>query len=138
MTLVRMLYFCAAQHNIPVLVTHVAGTDNSIADALLILGPAFSQTCSGSSSQLRHHQYMAEPALEGLLSYYQSLGVAWSTHRTYVPSWSDGYPAILHPVCYKYHSQPHHFPYDIFAATWLARFHTRLSKYTLPIYGQNI
>ena len=28
-----MLYFCAAQHNIHVLVTHVAGTDNSIADA---------------------------------------------------------------------------------------------------------
>jgi len=34
MALVRMLYFCTAQHNIHVLVTHVAGTDNSIADAL--------------------------------------------------------------------------------------------------------
>ena len=34
MALVRMLYFCAAQHNIHVLLTHVAGTDNSIADAL--------------------------------------------------------------------------------------------------------
>ena len=34
MALVCMLYFCAAQHNIHVLVTHVAGTDNSIADAL--------------------------------------------------------------------------------------------------------
>ena len=34
MALVRMLYFCAAQHNIHVLVTHVAGTDNSIADSL--------------------------------------------------------------------------------------------------------
>ena len=34
MALVCMLYFCAAQHNIDVLVTHVAGTDNSIADSL--------------------------------------------------------------------------------------------------------
>ena len=34
MALVRMLYFCVAQYNIPVLVTHLAGTDNSIADAL--------------------------------------------------------------------------------------------------------
>ena len=34
MALVCMLYFCAAQHNIHVLVTHVAGTDNSIADSL--------------------------------------------------------------------------------------------------------
>ena len=55
MALVRMLYFCAAQNNIHVLVTHVAGTDNSIADALSISGPVFSQTCSGSSSQPRHH-----------------------------------------------------------------------------------
>ena len=28
------MFFCAAQYNIRVLVTHVAGTDNSIADAL--------------------------------------------------------------------------------------------------------
>ena len=34
MALVRMLYFCAAQHNIHIIVSHVAGTDNCIADAL--------------------------------------------------------------------------------------------------------
>ena len=34
MALVRILYFCAAQHSMHVLVTHVAGTDNSLADAL--------------------------------------------------------------------------------------------------------
>lgn len=34
MALVCMLYFCAAQYNICVLVTHVAGTDNSITDVL--------------------------------------------------------------------------------------------------------
>ena len=34
MALVCVLHFCAAQHSIHVLVTHVAGTDNSIADAL--------------------------------------------------------------------------------------------------------
>lgn len=34
MALVRMLYFTAAQHNIHVIVTHIAGTNNCIADAL--------------------------------------------------------------------------------------------------------
>ena len=42
----------------------------------------FSQTF-GSSSQPRHHQCMANLALNSLLSYYQSLGVAQSTCRTY-------------------------------------------------------
>ena len=34
MALVRILYFCVAQYNIHVLVTHLAGTDNFIVDAL--------------------------------------------------------------------------------------------------------
>ena len=34
MALVRMLYFCAAQHNIHIIVTHIDGTNNCIADAL--------------------------------------------------------------------------------------------------------
>ena len=34
MALVHMLYFCAAQYNIHILITHGVGTDNSIADAL--------------------------------------------------------------------------------------------------------
>ena len=34
MTLVRSLYFCAAHHNINVMVAHIAGTSNIIADAL--------------------------------------------------------------------------------------------------------
>jgi len=34
MALIRLLYFCAARHNIHVFVTHIAGVNNSIADAL--------------------------------------------------------------------------------------------------------
>ena len=34
MALVCMLYFCAAQFNIHVLITHIAGTRNDIADSL--------------------------------------------------------------------------------------------------------
>ena len=34
MALVCMLYFCAAKYNINVIVTHIAGVDNAIADAL--------------------------------------------------------------------------------------------------------
>ena len=33
-SLFHMLYFCAAQYNIHVIVTHIAGTDNCITDAL--------------------------------------------------------------------------------------------------------
>ena len=34
MALVRMLYFCAARYNIHVLIVHIVGTNNAIADAL--------------------------------------------------------------------------------------------------------
>ena len=34
MALVRMLYFCAAKYNIHVIITHIAGVNNAIADAL--------------------------------------------------------------------------------------------------------
>ena len=34
MALIRLLYFCAARHNIHVIVTHIAGVNNSLADAL--------------------------------------------------------------------------------------------------------
>ena len=34
MALVHMLYFCAAKHNIYVIITHFAGVNNAIADAL--------------------------------------------------------------------------------------------------------
>ena len=34
MALVRMLYFCAAKYNINVIITHIAGVNNAIADAL--------------------------------------------------------------------------------------------------------
>ena len=34
MALVRMLYFCATRFDIPAMITHIAGTNNQIADAL--------------------------------------------------------------------------------------------------------
>ena len=34
MALVGMLYFCAAKYNINVIITHIAGANNTIADAL--------------------------------------------------------------------------------------------------------
>ena len=44
---------------------------------------SFPPTCSGSSYQPRLHPCMADPALEGLLCHFQSLGVAQSICRTY-------------------------------------------------------
>ena len=32
--LVRLLYFCAARYNINIVITHISGIDNSIADSL--------------------------------------------------------------------------------------------------------
>ena len=34
MTLVRTLYFCAAHYNMHVMITHIIGTNNCIADAI--------------------------------------------------------------------------------------------------------
>ena len=34
MTLVRLLYFCAARYNIHIMITHIAGINNNIADAI--------------------------------------------------------------------------------------------------------
>ena len=34
MALVRLLYFCAARYNINIVITHISGIDNSIADSL--------------------------------------------------------------------------------------------------------
>ena len=34
MTLIRLLYFCAARFNMHVMITHIAGVDNVIADAI--------------------------------------------------------------------------------------------------------
>ena len=46
---VRMLYFCVAKYNINVIVTHIAGVDNAIADAL-------------SHFQVTHFQQLAPDA----------------------------------------------------------------------------
>ena len=34
MALIRLLYFCAAHYNIRIMITHIAGVDNVIADAI--------------------------------------------------------------------------------------------------------
>ena len=34
MALVCLLYFCAARHNIHIMITHIAGINNNIADAI--------------------------------------------------------------------------------------------------------
>ena len=34
MALVRLLYFCATHHNIHIMITHIAGINNNIADAI--------------------------------------------------------------------------------------------------------
>ena len=34
MALVRLLYFCAARYNIHIMITHIAGINNNIADAI--------------------------------------------------------------------------------------------------------
>ena len=94
MALVRVLYFCAARHNIHVIVTHIDGTTNCIADAL-------------SCFQVQRFYKLAPEVAKTpdtirawpiqLFSNYQRLGVATSTRQTY----QAGIKA-LHQFCAQY------------------------------------
>ena len=95
--IIRMLYFCAARHNIHVIITHVDGTTNCIGDALTRFQVQRSQTGSGGCQDPRYHSCMADSALEGLLSHYQRLGVAISTRWTY-----QAEIKALHQFCAQY------------------------------------
>ena len=83
MALVRMLYFCAAKFDINVMIVHIAGSNNTIADAL----SRFQATRYYQLAPLaapHPDNILAWPTfLDGLLHEYQSLGVAPSTHHTY-------------------------------------------------------
>ena len=61
MALVHMLYFCAAKHNIHVIITHVAGVNNVIADAISCFQVNLFQQLVPNT---RHHPCMASPVLE--------------------------------------------------------------------------
>ena len=63
----------------------------------LFSGATFPQTGSRSCQDPGYHPCMADPALEGLLSHYQRLGVATSTWPTY----QAGIKA-LHQFCAQY------------------------------------
>ena len=78
MALVRMLYFCAACFDIHVMSTHIAGTNNAIADALSRLQfRRFKQLAPNAADlRTRSHLCLAHSVLDQLLIQYQSLGVA--------------------------------------------------------------
>ena len=69
MVLVHLLYFCAAHDNIHIMITHMAGINNNIADAI-------------SRFQMERFRSLApaaNPNLCQLQDQCQSLGVAPST-----------------------------------------------------------
>jgi len=130
MALVRVLYFCAARHNIHVIVTHIDGTTNCIADAL-------------SCFQVQRFYKLAPEVAKTpdtirawpiqLFSNYQRLGVATSTRQTYQAGIKA--PTVLNILSYP--SQLHHLPYAISAAIWLTRFPTKPSRYIWLVFALN-
>ena len=80
MTLVRMLHFCAAHYNMHVMITHIIGTDNCIADVIFI-----SKWIAGSirQSPCRRHPRFGDPFLSQLQECCQYLGIAPFTRRVY-------------------------------------------------------
>ena len=98
MALVRMLYFCAAKFDINVMIVHIAGSNNTIADALShFQATCFHQLALLGSTSSRQHPCVADPVLDRLLHEYQSLGVALSTCRTYRAG-VRSYQQFLQPI----------------------------------------
>ena len=90
----------------------------------------FPQTGSGSCQDPGYHLCMANPALEGLLSHYQRLGVATSTHvqQTY----QAGIKA-LHQFCAQYTILP--FPASPLTLRYFCCYMARqVSNKTIKVY----
>ena len=81
MALVRMLYLRAAQHQVNVVVTHITGINNCIADALSRFQANRFQELAPQES--RPHPCMADPILRSTLQQLIYLEVASSTCFTY-------------------------------------------------------
>jgi len=77
------------------------------------------------STKAGHHPCMADLALEGLLSHMITVDIPSQNQSSSVFN-------IL-----SYPSQPHHLPYAISAAIWLARFPTKPSRYILLLFALN-
>ena len=84
MALVRMLYFCAAKFDINVMIVHIAGSNNTIADAL----SRFQAT--------RFHQLapLAAPHPDNILAWLtqfwmdSSMNISCSVSSSHIQSWS--------------------------------------------------
>ena len=86
MALVRMLYFCATLFDIHVMITHIPGTNNQIADALSRFQAAHFRQLALLAEPLPDYHIPSvhgQPSSGQSVHEYQSLGVAPSTHRTY-------------------------------------------------------
>ena len=126
MALVRTLYFCAACFDIHVMVTHIAGTTNVIADAIFHLQIGRFKQLAPNTPDLQTPSLHGPPSFGQIACSYQSLGVAPSTRRTYKLG-------SVH-ICYfvtnsPYHpSQLPHLPYATSAHTLLVMCLTRQSR----------
>ena len=85
MSLVRLLYLCAAHHNINICIKHIPGTSNNIAVATYfsLSGCSLQRTGAHSQCTARQHPCVANPSLQHHLIQFCYHGVAKSTRRTY-------------------------------------------------------
>ena len=142
--------FCAALFDIHVMITHIAGTNNQIADAL----SRFQETCFRQLAPLAEplpHPCMANPVLVRQFHEYHSLGVAPSTRCTYqagVRSYQQfckpynipDFPStswVYRLRIYNHNHNHNHSHCAISAPLLLSECHTRQLKSTQQGYGQN-
>ena len=84
MTLVRTLYFCAARYNMHIMITHIIGINNCIADAIFSFSDgSFQISSSTCQPPCRSHPCFADSILSQLRDRCQYLGIAPSTRRVY-------------------------------------------------------
>lgn len=129
MALVHILYLCAAQYNIHILVTHLAGTDNSIADALSRFQVhRFCQLAPGAATNPDTIcawliQLLRDSSATTSLKEWLSLP---TEHIKLESEPSNAFVHFMQLLLF----QPHHSPYATFAAIRQTRYHIRPSRYS--------
>ena len=83
MCLVRALFYVAVSNNFTVLLQHIAGVDNGIADALSLSVLQVQKPGSRGEPRPHSHPCNVDPHLTRRLHHLQQLGIAPSTQQTY-------------------------------------------------------
>ena len=88
--MIRLLYFCAARYNIHVMITHIAGVDNVIADAISRFKKQCFKLLAPNAGPLPDHTYVFQPCPQPATS---PVPILSTIHLSCLPIW---YQVLLH------------------------------------------